>query len=871
MLYQIFIYPIELLLELFFYFFTNLFHNYGYAILFLSVVVQLFTLPLYIRAEKWQKAERDIQKKLKPKVDKIKSVFTGDEQYMILSTYYKQNNYHPIFALRSTIGLLIQIPFFIAAFTFISNLEVLHGTYFLFITDLSKTDTLFFYNGITINILSILMTVINILGTLVYTKGFQKREKIQLYIMALVFLVLLYNSPSGLVLYWTMNNIFSLVKALFSKIRFPIRKKNSSISFIKTAFDKKPSQKITLFLVSTIGLFLLVGIFIPSELIRSSPQEFSFVGEHTSPTDFFTFPLVQSAGIFLFWLPCIYALCSKQGRSLCSIVITAFFIISLLNTFLFTGNYGNLNLSLHFDADVIFSFQITKFLIDCLVGTILCIVIFLLITYSFTYILSSVGVICAGVLVVLSSINYIDTKNSFNELYTRMELSGELEYRNTIGSIEPVLNFSKTEQNVIIIMLDRGISSFIPYIFEQLPNTKTQYDGFTYYPNTLSPGVFTMLGLPPLLGGYEYLPHKINERSSENLVDKHNESLCVLPVLFSEHDFITTVLDPALANYSWIPDNSIFSEWDIYAQNLEHRYTQKWLHDRGEEYTESSNLDRNLLLFSLFRVFPQSIRGYLYDSGNWLMLNESPMYKKEDETIDLLAEQEEFQNLIEADPLYTGFIGEYSVLDYLPELTNTHSTQKTFTYIVNNTTHDPRYLQYPNYEPAQIVTDIGPVCGNENTDKHYHVNLASIKKLGEFFDYLRENEVYDNTKIIIASDHGTALARIPEFSHFTEINPPRFNSLLMVKDFNSNEELTTKMDFMNVADVPLLATKDSIDNPINPFTGNALESAKENSFTVYATTRWRPEDHNEKTFTLDNGTWEVTENLFEVDNWTKIK
>ena len=67
------------------------------------------------------------------------------------------------------------------------------------------------------------MTLINIIAGAIYTKGFKAKDKIQIYGMALLFLVVLYNSPSGLVVYWTMNNVFSLVKNIFYKIKNPLK------------------------------------------------------------------------------------------------------------------------------------------------------------------------------------------------------------------------------------------------------------------------------------------------------------------------------------------------------------------------------------------------------------------------------------------------------------------------------------------------------------------------------------------------------------------------------------------------------------------------------------------------------------------------
>ena len=67
------------------------------------------------------------------------------------------------------------------------------------------------------------MTLINVISSAIYLKGFPTKTKVQLYAMALFFLVFLYGSPAGLVFYWTLNNIFSLIKTLFYKMKNPGR------------------------------------------------------------------------------------------------------------------------------------------------------------------------------------------------------------------------------------------------------------------------------------------------------------------------------------------------------------------------------------------------------------------------------------------------------------------------------------------------------------------------------------------------------------------------------------------------------------------------------------------------------------------------
>ena len=80
------------------------------------------------------------------------------------------------------------------------------------IKDLGAPDGLIVIGGIAINLLPILMTLINVISSALYLKGFPLKTKIQLYGMAAFFLVFLYNSPSALVFYWTLNNLFSLIK-----------------------------------------------------------------------------------------------------------------------------------------------------------------------------------------------------------------------------------------------------------------------------------------------------------------------------------------------------------------------------------------------------------------------------------------------------------------------------------------------------------------------------------------------------------------------------------------------------------------------------------------------------------------------------------
>jgi YidC/Oxa1 family membrane protein insertase len=213
--------PLKLVFEII-YVVANRFLNHpGLSIIVLSLIMNILVLPLYRRADAMQEQARDIDAKLRDGVAHIKKTFSGDERMMILQTYYRQNHYKPTDALNGSVSLLLEVPFFMAAYQFLSNLKMLDGVSLGPIADLAAPDGLITIGALSINLLPILMTAVNVVSSAIYLKGFPLKTKIQLYGMAAFFLVFLYTSPSGLVFYWTLNNVFSLVKTIFYKLKNP--------------------------------------------------------------------------------------------------------------------------------------------------------------------------------------------------------------------------------------------------------------------------------------------------------------------------------------------------------------------------------------------------------------------------------------------------------------------------------------------------------------------------------------------------------------------------------------------------------------------------------------------------------------------------
>ena len=180
--------PLKLLFELIFSAALSVVKDPGLSIIVLSLAMNVLVLPLYKRADAIQIEARDTENKLKDVVSHIKKTFSGDERMMVLQTYYRQNNYNPLSVLSGSVSLLLEIPFFMAAYQFLSGVSAFSGVSFGPIPNLSAPDGLLQIGGLTVNLLPIIMTLVNVISSSLYLKGFPLKTKIQLYGMALFFL-----------------------------------------------------------------------------------------------------------------------------------------------------------------------------------------------------------------------------------------------------------------------------------------------------------------------------------------------------------------------------------------------------------------------------------------------------------------------------------------------------------------------------------------------------------------------------------------------------------------------------------------------------------------------------------------------------------
>lgn len=898
-LYSIFIKPIEFLIELVFSIMNIICKNPGFAIVFVSIAVQLLCFPLYKRADAIQEQERQKQKEMKPWLEHIKKTFKGDERFMMQQAYYRIADYKPIYAIKGSVSLLLQIPFFIAAYNFLSNLDLLKGTPFFAITDLSKPDQLIHIGAVSLNLLPILMTVFNIISGIIYTKGFPLKDKIQTYGLACIFLIILYKSPSGLVFYWTLNNLFSLLKNVFMKlVKNPkkvlivlgviisvviiaaemvlpnlsvykralyfgiavigaipavislIHKKR--IQACKKEYKVKPVSKAekTVFYFGIIALTVLLGMMIPFSVISTSPTEF----DQTNNTVFgLLFQILCNfIGIILVWINIFYSFSNDRFKRILTYSVSVLLACGLVTYMFFGRNLGTMSPMFYFYKTPEFSVnhKVVNFLIVIAVSFI---IIFL--TIKKPLLTKSVFQIMIVTMLISSTFSGVKIAKALSDEWYKKSIEQAEDY-------EQIIPISKNGKNVVVIMLDRAISGYVPYLLSEKPELKTIYDGFTYYPNAISFGGSTNYGTPALFGGYEYTPTEMNKRSEETLEKKHNEALLMMPVLFSNEGYKVTVLDPPYAGYQTPSSLSIYDKYSgINAYFTEQRYINKTEFDSAVYDVNDRKQKHNFLCYSFMKIVPVIFQNIVYDGGNYYSTSsEKIVYEK-------------------------SFWGCYAVLQGLNQMTDIkNDSSNTFLLMQNSITHEPFLLQKPDYLPSHDSIEFTvhkKSDDNKNTitvsetvqESHYDVNMAALLKIGEWLNYLRKNDVYDNTRIIIVSDHGRQLNQFENIMIDDDKSIEFCRAFLMIKDFDSTG-FNVSDEFMTNADTPTYAVKDIVNNPKNPFTDNPINNDEKYLHPQLITTSsiWAVTKNNGNIFdTSDGEWWSVHDNIFDEKNWKKVE
>ncbi len=181
--------------------------NYGVAIIILTFLIRILFYPLSYKS---YKSMREMTK-LQPKLKELQVKYKDKPELLNKATMelYKKHKVNPF---GGCLPMLIQIPVFFALYNVLLNAIELRGAPFvLWITDLSAKDPYY--------ILPIIMGLTMFLQQKLAPQAMDPRQQKIMMFLPLVFTIMFLNFPSGLVLYWTTNNILTIIQQLIdSKI-----------------------------------------------------------------------------------------------------------------------------------------------------------------------------------------------------------------------------------------------------------------------------------------------------------------------------------------------------------------------------------------------------------------------------------------------------------------------------------------------------------------------------------------------------------------------------------------------------------------------------------------------------------------------------
>jgi len=910
--------------------------SYGLALILMSLAVNTVILPIYNKVEGWQEEERALKARMAPMETMIREVFKGQERFAMISTLYRQHGYSQFMTLRASIGVLLQIPFFFAAYHLLSNMEALHGVSFGPIRDLGAPDELFVIGVFSINVLPILMTVVNLVSAFFYTHDLSRRDKIQLYGMAALFLVLLYNSPAALTFYWMLNNVYSLGKnivekdwmkrkgwkdvvqkaqamsvrlnglehlgvvALLSSLGFaaakvlgliteqgrflehkavlmPLLKSSVSlvillflllllawvlqkrfscllwflfalasaavwehgihyqhamrltaaflltVLFYRTGRFSKLTQRLAerfrtdeLNMLDSRALLLmalLVFAYTPARLMLADQ---SFASIHTFA--FLTVGILLAVTVPLL----VFNACRNDIRVIFSFLVCSLSFVFVVYTFFVVRDYGILD-AYAFERASLIKLRWYKYVDMAVCLPILGIVAFLF--YKNRVLLGRLLAVALTMTIALGGISY-----------ARLLFAEPETVAATQTGPQKHLRLSRTSPNVLVVMLDAFTGDHIGNIMKEHPHLLASFEGFTWFPDTISAAESTHMSLPAIIAGEGMACYSLTRDDGRSLEEKIGKGV---------DDFVSKLRARGFSTKIAASNNIDYIAGKRYVEHAICKDYAAAYHGKTsgrEEYIPGIFAAS----YGLFEAAPWSLRKNIYRKGRWFFSGNSALDR---------------------------CVEHYSVLERLADMTSIDNGGASYNLFINELAHLPwsiskETLRPMDGDPYPETVEIMEMRGGL-IPEHYYSEMAALKMMGEFFDFLKRENVYDNTLIVMVSDHCSGDSQ-PLSQTFGNPSPKRAlitysgrpNALYMVKGFQERGSLRIDGTPMATSD-----TRAIVEAAVN---GEAFVPPSSDRVRYHALGGWHRGRHPKNVYKLDT-LWKISGPKLNRESWKKIK
>ncbi len=790
----------------------------GVSLLLLSVFFNLLLIPAYHWAERLQGREREIQSRMRAKATEFRAVFKGQELHMMLRQLYALHRYHPMCALRTLAPLLIQLPFFIAAFGLLSHYAPFQGASFLFLRDLSKPDGLL--GGV--HAMPLLMTAVNLYALQIYARQLSRSDWAQGVVVALIFLALLYDSSSGLVLYWTFNNLLSVLKSAWYARKVPKNRTDPShfsalLADVRGSWRRGRTQRLldsfgaslnVSYALACASLFILLAVALPIGFTSLEDNVDGLSGY----AGFFL--LVSAAAATLFAALCAlwYRVCGPALRAWTTYAACAAMLSGLAFAFLHQPAAGMLDNFVFFTPKALVP-TLSTLALDALLLVVAGALTMWACTRHAAGMRHAMAVmLLAGVLSSVISLVVLDQRIKEN-----------------LASVHPdgvkLFKYSKTQANVLLVFLDGAMSGYLPAILEDEPQLQEQLKGFKWYPNVISSGNRTINGLPSVFGGEDYTVGGINARTTGTLKEKVSDAYKIYVENFQAKGYDVQYSDPFWFGLERTGDCVLFNA--LYSKDGNGRCIHsigRGVEQRKRAVTADKTSDfftglaKQYLALTAFRVAPHSLKNAVYDNGKWLSMSFS--WKKRMDK----------------------YLNNFFSLAAMPAISSVDSAKPTFNFITNEA---PRatFLLGKDCLPIdaqQIAARRGaPRFADEETQKIFETHRCVLLGVGKFMDWMRTEGILDNSFVVFTSDHGW-VSDNPLLQGITgQRTYSMYQAFLMVKDFGAKGELENDGTYIANFKVPGLIC-DTIGGCVDKASGKTIRYEPLVGPVALYETPWQP-------------------------------
>ena len=377
-------------------------------------------------------------------------------------------------------------------------------------------------------------------------------------------------------------------------------------------------------------------------------------------------------------------------------------------------------------------------------------------------------------------------------VHDRINRKSEEEFGQGKGAL---FSFSQTGKNMLLIFVDGAMTGYLPDILREDPTLEERFRGFTWYSNVVSTGNRTLNGLPAVFGGFDYTVSAINARPGGTLKEKLSAAYRPYVENFHERGYQVLYSDPFWFGLERKGDCEYFN------QQYEPTGQGRCIHTIGKQVADKKaavregrsgelfmGLAKQYVAISLFKAAPRFLKRAVYGEGQWLGLSYA-WKQREDKYLN------NFFSLVS--------IGEFA---------NTAAPRDTFTFITTELTRAPLFVNEETCIPNRALSTADPRIAellgryhDPDTVAIYQTTKCAVQGLAKLMDWLRAQGIYDNTMVVLASDHGW-LSHNPLLAGFKDRTAQQrfsmFQAFLMTKPYGSAIDLTESKEFISNANVP---------------------------------------------------------------------